>query len=196
MSEIIMYIFKMIPYIIIVIPIFIVIRFVVYKLKGIKKINFKREILMLIFFMFLIGLLSQALFSEFDFILNNGINLDINRINIVPFRVFAQTYRMVFINKDVSYFIINFLGNIIMFIPVGLLVPIIWKIKDRKVILTGFLISLFIEITQILLPRGTDIDDLILNTFGTILGLILYKIIKNVNMKGNKSWKRKNLKNY
>lgn len=177
----------MIPYIIIVIPIFIVIRFVVYKLKGIKKINFKREILMLIFFMFLIGLLSQALFSEFDFILNNGINLDINRINIVPFRVFAQTYRMVFINKDVSYFIINFLGNIIMFIPVGLLVPIIWKIKDRKVILTGFLISLFIEITQILLPRGTDIDDLILNTFGTILGLILYKIIKNVNMKGNKS---------
>ena len=70
-----------------------------------------------------------------------------------------------------------------MFIPIGLLVPIIWKLKDKTVILIGFLISLSIELSQLFLNRGTDIDDLIFNTFGTIIGLVIYKIISKKEKK-------------
>ena len=52
--------------------------------------------------------------------------------------------------------------------------------KGRYVVLIGFLISLFIEISQLFLSRGTDIDDLILNTLGTGFGLLLYKLLKRL----------------
>ena len=74
--------------------------------------------------------------------------------------------------------IINIVGNIVLFIPIGILIPILWKIKDRYVILIGFLISLSIEITQLFLDRVTDVDDLILNTLGVIIGVLVYKCVK------------------
>lgn len=74
-----------------------------------------------------------------------------------------------------------------MFVPVGLLIPIIWKLKDKTIILLGMFISLSIEISQLFLNRGTDIDDLIFNTFGTIIGLVIYKkISKKENKYVNK----------
>ena len=51
--------------------------------------------------------------------------------------------------------------------------------KDKNVIFIGFLISLSIELTQLFLKRTTDIDDLILNTLGVIIGLLISKRIKN-----------------
>ena len=60
----------------------------------------------------------------------------------------------------------GFVLNIIMFLPLGLLIPCIWK-KCRSitnVTVTGFLLSLTIEISQIFNARATDIDDLLANT--------------------------------
>ena len=78
-------------------------------------------------------------------------------------------------------------GNIIMFMPIGFFTALLWKLSNKKVIAIGFFFSLLIESCQLFLTRGTDIDDLILNTIGTILGLLLYKIIdkkfKNVIVK-------------
>ena len=64
-----------------------------------------------------------------------------------------------------------------MFIPFGIFIPLLWDISNKKVIIYGFLSSLFIEISQLFLTRGTDIDDLILNTCGVLLGLLLYKLL-------------------
>ena len=50
-------------------------------------------------------------------------------------------------------------------------------LKDKNIILIGFVISLFIEFCQLFISRGTDIDDLILNTLGTIVGLLIYKLL-------------------
>lgn len=61
--------------------------------------------------------------------------------------------------------------------PIGFLLSLLWKMKSQKIILTGFLISFFIEFCQLFIARETDIDDLMLNTFGTILGLIIYKLL-------------------
>ena len=155
-----------------VVPVLILVRLCIYKLSNKFKINYKREVIMLMFFMFLIGLYSQAITGSFSIK-----NINISKINVVPFKIFIDTYKEVFVNGNINYFLISFLGNIGMFIPIGLLIPVIWKLKDKTIILIGFLISLSIEISQLFLNRGTDIDDLLFNTFGTIIGLVIYKII-------------------
>lgn len=176
MSYIIRYLAAMTPYMIATIPIFAFFRFIVYH--KTKKLNLRREVILLIFTVFLVGLASQTVIPKFDF--TDGIKIigsGTGEINLIPFKVIPETYREVVINGRINYFIINFLGNIIMFMPIGSFIPALWNIKSRNVILIGAGISLFIEITQLLLPRGTDIDDLILNTLGTALGLIVYKLI-------------------
>ena len=59
------------------------------------------------------------------------------------------------------------------------------KIKGKTVILFGFALSLFIELFQLFLPRWTDIDDIILNTFGTLIGYLLYKYCVKIY---NREW--------
>lgn len=72
---------------------------------------------------------------------------------------------------------INIIGNITMFIPVGIVWPICFKKLDTigKAILAGAGFSLFIEITQLLFyERCSDIDDIILNTTGVAIGAVIY----------------------
>ena len=70
------------------------------------------------------------------------------------------------------------IGNIVWFVPFGFLVPEIWKnLKFGIVVPLGFLLSLTIETGQLLLHKGMfEIDDLVLNTFGTAIGYFVYKI--------------------
>lgn len=172
MNKVINYIFNMLPIIFISIPFFVIVRIIIYKFYLKVKVNWYHEIFLLILYMFIVGLTSQALTGNFSIK-----NIDINKINIIPFKILVEIYQEVFVNDNINYFIINFLGNIIMFIPIGLLIPILFKTSDLFVILSGFCFSLFIEISQLFLIRGTDIDDLIFNTFGSILGLLIYKIL-------------------
>ena len=76
---------------------------------------------------------------------------------------------------------IDFIGyflNVVLFVPLGILVPLICKKMDnlKYIFGTGLGFSIFIELSQLLNNRRTDIDDLILNTVGAIIGFALYKI--------------------
>ena len=68
--------------------------------------------------------------------------------------------------------------NLFLFVPLGLLIPLLWK-KGTTCIGTvkvGFCLSLLIEISQLFNRRATDIDDLIMNTLGTALGYLIYRL--------------------
>lgn len=72
--------------------------------------------------------------------------------------------------------------NIVFFMPFGFLLPTLWK-RFRKFIPTvvaGFLFSVIIEVGQLFTIRATDVDDLIMNTLGTILGFIVFKILSMI----------------
>lgn len=72
---------------------------------------------------------------------------------------------------------INIIGNITMFIPVGIVWPICFKELNTvsKTILAGLGFTFCIEISQLLLfDRCSDIDDIILNTVGTAIGALIY----------------------
>lgn len=179
MNAISNYIINMIPYMIIAVPIYLIIRFLMLR-KTSRKFNLYHEITLLIFVIFIVGLASQTVIPKIELGINGNINILKNGthgINLLPLKVLFETYREVFINLNINYLIINFLGNIIMFMPIGFFIPLLWEIPDEKIIIVGFLFSLFIEVCQLFLNRGTDVDDLILNTLGTILGLLVYKFL-------------------
>lgn len=178
MSKIINYIFNMMPYMAISIP--IVLLFIVFKYKKNKKTNLYHEITLFIFIVFLTGLASQTVLPKFEIELNRELviqNRWYSKINLIPFKVIFDTYFEVFKNENINYFIINFLGNIIMFMPIGFFTSLLWRVSDKKAVLIGFSCSLCIEVCQLFISRGTDIDDLILNTFGAFLGLLVYKLL-------------------
>jgi glycopeptide antibiotics resistance protein len=70
-----------------------------------------------------------------------------------------------------------------MFIPSGIVLPIIYKRLDTflKVLLAGGSISLCIEVIQLPFSvRATDIDDLILNVVGVVMGYGIYALIRYI----------------
>ena len=67
--------------------------------------------------------------------------------------------------------------NLLMFVPVGYLAPVLWNRVDRlwKVLLFGFCLSLGVELLQLVTLRGMlDLDDLMNNTIGTAVGWVCY----------------------
>ena len=68
--------------------------------------------------------------------------------------------------------------NVVMFLPFGFLIPLLCP-ENRNVFriaLGGLVFSLLIEASQILSLRGTDVDDLIMNTLGAVLGYFLFRL--------------------
>ena len=76
----------------------------------------------------------------------------------------------------------NTILNVFLFVPLGLLLPFLWKKYQsyKKAIVFGFTLSLSIELLQILTYRATDINDIIANTLGTMLGCCIFHIASRV----------------
>ena len=75
--------------------------------------------------------------------------------------------------------LLNVIGNIAMFIPVGIIWPILFRQLQtpEKAIAAGFGYSLCIEILQLpFYDRVSDVDDLILNTAGFAVGYLIYAL--------------------
>lgn len=66
--------------------------------------------------------------------------------------------------------------NVVMLVPFGILVPYIWEELDNPLAITvsGALFSVFVEMTQMLNYRATDIDDVLMNALGALTGYYLY----------------------
>lgn len=83
-------------------------------------------------------------------------------------------------NDDVLFHcVINLLGNVLLFIPAGLLIPRLWQ-KQRnffRFFFTCAMAILLVETVQLFTLLGSfDVDDIILNLFGMTLGFILFHL--------------------
>lgn len=95
--------------------------------------------------------------------------------NFIPFFVIRELITL----YPFSYSMYNIIGNIMLFVPLGFILPIKFKRINNCVrdVLVGFIFSVFVELAQLILPfRQTDIDDVMLNTVGTAIGYGLYKL--------------------
>lgn len=84
----------------------------------------------------------------------------------------------------------NVVGNIVLFLPLGFFIPLLFKKKNSVFnrALYGFITSLAIELIQLLMSYNiSDVDDIIFNTLGVVLGLLIfnvfYRIIKKTKFR-------------
>ena len=148
------------PMLLIVSVIILTIR-ITYLIYNKKKIEIHKELLMFCFIVYVLLLYYIVTFQDNNY----GTN------NFVPFK---EMFRY---DITSSLFIKNVLGNIMLFIPLGLFISL--YIRNRNFIITvflSFLISCSIEYVQSVIGRTVDIDDVILNTFGGLIGYIIYKL--------------------
>lgn len=99
-------------------------------------------------------------------------------VNLIPFKSITQ-YVNVYDGIRHKLVDMNIWGNILMFIPFGIYLMIFLKEKSliKGVLITVFT-SLIIEIVQFTFALGSsDIDDIILNTIGGLIGILIYKIL-------------------
>lgn len=100
-------------------------------------------------------------------------------INLTPFKTILLYFTLLQNDTYRTHAIINLFGNILVFVPLGYLLPKIWS-RFRgyfKTILAVALLMVVVELVQYVTALGSlDIDDLILNILGASIGYIFWKI--------------------
>lgn len=76
----------------------------------------------------------------------------------------------------------EYILNVILFVPFGFLLPLNWKRLERWYLtfFSGFFLSMSIEVSQLFNNRVTDIDDLTMNTVGTMVGYLIFLLVKRM----------------
>ncbi len=146
-----------------------------------------RVVLLFIFLVYLVILLKVVLFkvasplTVIEYMLNfNWVDFKRNvnfGSNFVPFKTISN---YVFHSKNQNIAIRNIMGNLVLFMPFGFLVPVIVgrKFNFVSLITISFLCSLVLELIQLFSRIGSfDVDDLILNTLGALLGFTTLNVI-------------------
>lgn len=105
--------------------------------------------------------------------------------------IFAKVFRYIKRKKaNIKFWIINLVGNLILLVPLVTIVPLIYKKyrNIKSIVLLCFSVSIIIEFLQYISMyfgnrRSVDIDDVILNTLGALIGFAIFKLINSKVLK-------------
>lgn len=112
-----------------------------------------------------------------NLVLHNARESAVSNLNMVPFRMIAS-YLRAYSKGHWRYATTFLLGNIAVFVPIGALIPLLFRgFPKGKTVALGVGISLGCECLQFFLGRHCDVDDVILNGFGTALGYGLFFVL-------------------
>ncbi len=126
-----------------------------------------------LFFLYMAGLIYFLFLSE-EY--GRGMTAMAYNYNLYPFREIRR-YLTHWEILGIRAVFLNLAGNVIGFMPFGALLPILVRSVRRywKVLLLSFEVSALIEVSQLIFQVGCfDVDDIILNTLGGLLGYILF----------------------
>lgn len=110
------------------------------------------------------------------------------------FELFSS-YRAIFVERNKTL-LISVLQNILMFVPIGITLPIVLKNKHRLILslLICFFLSLLIETCQLLLKSGFfELDDLFNNTLGGLIGIIVCLICSSLYKKDHDTHRKEDI---
>jgi len=102
--------------------------------------------------------------------------------NLQPLRTLKQYWHLLQHSNGafVRHAFINLAGNVLLFIPLGYFLPYLWK-KQRfffRCMFSALLLIVLVEVIQLFSLLGSmDVDDVILNMSGVLMGYILWKIM-------------------
>ena len=174
---------QVIPITLLVGLLYITFRFLKLK-KSNGDINYKKESLYLIFVCYIVGLFNLVLVPRnfWDIIWYNIFyNFNENPFagifdfsyNFIPtiYKIIIGEYTLDSWGKAMI------VGNFLMFIPMGIMLPLVFKnINKKNIFVIAILITLSIEILQPIVGRSFDIDDIIMNFIGSIIGYLAVTI--------------------
>jgi len=141
---------------------------IAYILKYHEPFKFYEEILKLGFVIYIMSLFHVVTFQDVSW----------STSNFIPFK---EIFRYQLFS---SSFFKNVIGNMIMFMPYGFFVSYFLKLdKKRQIFFMSLITSFVIEITQLIIGRVFDVDDILLNICGGLLGYIVYKLVYKVKEK-------------
>lgn len=138
-----------------------------------KKLEkFLLSIVYIIFFVYILVLIRIILFKDVPiYTISKGI---FRSVNLIPFYTIWEFIT----DSNISFMraIANIIGNVCIFIPMGIFFPILFKKLSKRNIFTVIVfISLAFEAIQYIFALGSsDIDDIILNSLGGIIGITIY----------------------
>lgn len=153
-----------------------IIRLIIGKIKNEKySLNKKSTIFQLLLITHIIGVLY---ITDFFYIFEEGILNDIQRPNLIPLYYtitefinnFSVTLRLVFY-------------NVILFLPFGFLVPLSLSTKkwnNIRIVKVSLIFIIIIELFEVLSGRCFDIDDIIINCIGSIIGYNIYNFLSKI----------------
>ena len=158
------------------------------------KIQGKLHISLWILFIIYCGVMLWLLFGRTPFDIKGSYWTRI-KMSIRPMPFQTISYYMHLFNDKTNQLlwvdaIINLIGNIANFIPLGIFLPFFWKkLQSFKWFILCFSsIIIIIETTQLFTLRGIcDIDDLILNVFGGVIGFLVYNLLSLISLMENDS---------
>ncbi|MEA4914591.1 MAG: VanZ family protein [Christensenella sp.] len=135
----------------------------VYRAKGIREPQF-HLLMILVLSVYVAGVFFFTGTGTVYDIRQYGLSAMATQANLSPF-------------SDQSIDVVAYLLNVVLFLPLGFLLPLLWPKQDKlwKSLLAGVAFSLLIELSQLLNIRNSDIDDLLLNTIGAVVGFALYR---------------------
>ncbi|MDN9379151.1 VanZ family protein [Clostridioides difficile] len=137
-----------------------------------KSENLLLSIIYIIFFVYILMIIRIILVRDVPIYASSKGTF--RTVNLIPFYTIYQF--IVDSNIDFMKATINIIENIGIFIPMGIFLPIVCKNLNKKtIIITIILVSLAFELTQYIFALGSsDIDDVILNSLGGIIGITIY----------------------
>ena len=145
-----------------------------------KHADFRREALLLLMYV------NLAVLLRFTFFPMQRINGEVQPLlfdlaGVLPFRLNPVPFVNLFDYSSRKDLLLNVIGNTAMFIPSGIVLPVLFsRLRSfRRTAAAGAGLSLCIELMQLpFSTRTTDIDDLLLNTAGVMLGYGLYALCR------------------
>ena len=143
-----------------------------------RRIDWKREALMILMY------INLAVIIRFSFFPMERSGGRIQPLLFDPGSVFPFDVNLVPFVHMRDYVsdraeLMNFIGNIAMYIPSGIILPVVYTNLDSfpKTVAAGALICLCVEILQLpLFVRVSDVDDIIMNVTGVIIGWCIYAL--------------------
>lgn len=139
---------------------------ITYLIKNHERLVLYKELLMLSFIIYILCLFQVVTFQD---------NVYWSSNNFIPFKEILRY------NITSNLFIKNVIGNMILFLPFGLFASLYLKVeKVHLPLVLSLITSIAIEYVQMSIGRVFDVDDIILNVLGGIIGYIIYKILKSI----------------
>ena len=150
-----------------------------------KRFDVKRELQLLLVYICIV-VVARFTFCPFGKVDGKIQPLLFDADKIFPMWVNFKPFIYLFDYPTIKEALLNLVGNTAMFVPLGVVWPVVFQKLNThwKVIAAGFGASLSIEVLQLpFFNRASDIDDLILNTLGYLVGYGIYLLVKKLGRK-------------